>query len=656
MQKGNFVNNARNIVFISDEGYALPTRVAIRSLVRNTPSSENLNVYVICTDMAKSTADKFAPLSSKNVNVEIKEIENKLKSYSIKHGHVSAAACLKYDLANIFPKLDRILYLDGDLVITGSLDKVFKTDIKNAYAAMVEDRICMLKNNHHLRIGTEKIFNSGVMYLNLAKIRADKMVDKMLAAARHPKRSSSYQDQDIINKVFDGHIVALPPEYNYYIRYYMPEYLNHVGYKDLQKLEPKIVHYSAKTKPWKSSDLPKVKEWLSYLSPDDREVVLAAHARESNRIPLAPKKQSLIKTIEKLDLVKKVKKLFIPNKIAKLFYQVSKRDNVRRFKFFGIRVLKVKIKPGIERGNFLPQDLKYIASKPGSNNLYLKRPDIDAKIAKFTTSGTSAKPRSPKLIVSLTSYPARMNAGITKYAIFSLLNQSVKPDKVILYLCADEFPGGEASVPADIKAFKKNGLEIRFYDCNIRSYTKLVPALGDFPDYVIATADDDIFYPSNWLEKLYDAYLKNPKAIHCHRARRISFSRRRGIPRQYSVWKLISKRTGPSVLNFLTGVGGVIYPPHSLHSEVLNKDMFIRLAPTTDDIWFWAMATKQGTKICVVPRPLSFQVFVDLENETSPDESARLGAINCMGSGNDVAVSNILGHYRDVYEKLKSAA
>ena len=50
-----------------------------------------------------------------------------------------------------------------------------------------------------------------------------------------------------------------------------------------------------------------------------------------------------------------------------------------------------------------------------------------------------------------------------------------------------------------------------------------------------------------------------------------------------------------------TGVGGVLYPPHSLDESMLDPEVFMKLAPTTDDVWFWAAAVSKGTYVIPVP-------------------------------------------------------
>lgn len=125
---------------------------------------------------------------------------------------------------------------------------------------------------------------------------------------------------------------------------------------------------------------------------------------------------------------------------------------------------------------------------------------LDAK--KFI--GLNKSPRAEKVIVSLTSYDLRIND--VKYAIYSLLNQNFPPDKLILWLDEDSFPQREENLPRDLLELRDFGLTIDWCE-NLCSYKKLIPALEKYPDDIIVTADDDIFYRPNWLQILYDEHL-----------------------------------------------------------------------------------------------------------------------------------------------------
>lgn len=210
--------------------------------------------------------------------------------------------------------------------------------------------------------------------------------------------------------------------------------------------------------------------------------------------------------------------------------------------------------------------------------------------------------RNPEIIVSLTSFPERIN--FVHKTIKSILNQkNIKPNSIELWLAEEQFPNKDQDLPVNLLKLKKLGLDI-CWCTDLKSYKKLIPALEKHPNSIIVTADDDIYYTNQWLEKLYKEYLRDPSIIHCHRATKfyIELRKFKTIPGGYNFYE------NPSFLNKLVGIGGVLYPPKSLHSDIFKYNLFMKLAPTNDDIWFWFMAILNDTRINVVknhcPQPL----------------------------------------------------
>lgn len=212
-------------------------------------------------------------------------------------------------------------------------------------------------------------------------------------------------------------------------------------------------------------------------------------------------------------------------------------------------------------------------------------------------SGIMDRKRKVKIIVSLTSFPARI--GTVDITVRSLLMQSMKPDEIILWLATEQFPDREKGLPDRLLALKKYGLTINW--CNdIKSYKKLIPALRMYPEDIIVTADDDVYYERHWLRRLYLGYVEAPEYVHCHRITKFyigdnAYKMKEGEFETYPV---------ASYLHKLTGVGGVLYPPHILCQDVLDEAKCRRLAPTNDDVWFWLMAVLNGARINVVKNNL----------------------------------------------------
>lgn len=214
----------------------------------------------------------------------------------------------------------------------------------------------------------------------------------------------------------------------------------------------------------------------------------------------------------------------------------------------------------------------------------------------ITSYGLNQEDRKVKIVASLTTFPDRIN--IVHKTIRTLLNQTVKPDTLVLWLAESQFPKGEEELPKELLELKEFGLTIKWCE-DVRSYKKIIPALKEFPEDVIITFDDDIYYDDNVIENLYNSYLRYPECISANRSVRLYTDKNtiKVLPLAYSYW---IKFQEPSFLNSIIGCGGVLYPPHSLSDEVLNQERFMKIIPTQDDMWLWGMAVLNGIKIRVV--------------------------------------------------------
>lgn len=250
------------------------------------------------------------------------------------------------------------------------------------------------------------------------------------------------------------------------------------------------------------------------------------------------------------------------------------------------------------------------------------------------------------IVISLTSYPARMHE--LHYCIYSLLSQTIKPQKLILWLGVEEFPSRELDLPDQLLDLRDKGLEVKWTK-DIKQYKKLIPALESFGDSIIVTADDDIFYPPNWLEHLYTDYINNncQRMVYAHRAHRIRFDEE-GYLLGYNSWKpAVDNLPGSSYLNFGTSGGGILFPPGVLKHEVINEK-FSELAPFADDIFFWAMAVLNDTPTRVVENCIPEIVSINGYNNKHA-----LWNINNKGM-NDLQLNNIFNHYPDVRIKIQA--
>ena len=198
---------------------------------------------------------------------------------------------------------------------------------------------------------------------------------------------------------------------------------------------------------------------------------------------------------------------------------------------------------------------------------------------------------SESLVVSLTSYPKRIDK--VHIVIKSLLMQSKKTDRLILWLAVTDFPKREVELPSKLTKLKKYGLEIMWCE-DIGSYKKFIPTLKMFPGAVIITVDDDVFYRKNTLADLCKLHKEYPECICANRVTKFSLDKSGEFVIEsggYEKWR------EPSFLNKLTGCAGVLYPVNSLYKDILDENIFMKECRTNDDIWFWLMGVLNGTRV-----------------------------------------------------------
>lgn len=200
----------------------------------------------------------------------------------------------------------------------------------------------------------------------------------------------------------------------------------------------------------------------------------------------------------------------------------------------------------------------------------------------------SAMPHSlpNRLVISLTSYPPRYK-DLYK-TLVCLLGQSMKPDDVILWIASEDMK----HLPESILGLASEGLTISETQ-DLRSYKKIIPLIETDKNCFVVTADDDVFYPSDWLKDLVDAWDGDMKSIVCARVHKITFHDN-GMPKPYNEWQFCIDACGPVKGFFPTGVGGVLYPPGVFSDEVTNRKKFMEICASADDVWLYWMARNGG--------------------------------------------------------------
>lgn len=589
-----------SIVFITDNNYVITTCVAIQSIIETKSIYDTIHVYIIVCEVDDGMLNRLASLETKTVRIYIIQKENPGKEFNTQDLHVTSTALLKFDIPNILSQCDKVLYLDGDILVRGNLAPLYSISLKNYYAAVVSDIIAVLVEHNEKSLGIQNYFNSGVMLLNLKKMREENLSTRLFELKK--KKRSSFMDQDIFNEMFSENVLYIDGKYNLMMSNIrdlelslekINDYYNWT-YRSYEQIEQSAVihHLTNKKKPWKYINTYMAKEWREYWQNSPcSDLPLDLIDNTSNQTPL---------NHGKIILEKGPLKKICQGSTTKI-YLFDTLIGTRKIGEDGMAEISV-------------EDILW-----------------DTSCAKR------------RIILSMTSYPTRIK---TLAQVFEpLFRQTMRPDRYILWLAPEQFPQRERELPDELLALQRKGLEI-FWRSNLKAHTKYYYAMREFPDDIIVTVDDDIQYGEDVVEKLYASYKRFPQAVSCFRSHRILFDAD-GNVMPYRNWGWESKEyvDSPRMDLCATGVMGVLYPPHCLPQEAFNVADIKQLALFNDDLWLKVMETAANVPVVQIANEAKLAFIANTQEET-------LNAINVLQNENDIIFRNIIEKYNNHFGGL----
>jgi len=247
--------------------------------------------------------------------------------------------------------------------------------------------------------------------------------------------------------------------------------------------------------------------------------------------------------------------------------------------------------------------------------------------------GIQESQRKTPIVITLTTYPKRYD--VVHLTLESLLDQTMKPDQIVLWISSEE--GNDSIMPEKILRLKQRGVTIKYVEGNIRSYKKLIYALEEYSNALLITVDDDTIYPVDFVKNIYKIHTAYPDCIIANRCTYMSMNENGDI-KPYMEWSE-NREINPSFNQFPTGVGGILYPPKSLHKEVFNKEAFMDICPSADDVWFKAMGVMNNTQTYFTGMGEESLITIKKAQKDS------LWKVNVVENKNDIQIQQVFEKY-----------
>ena len=229
-----------NICLAFDDNYAKYAGVVIASILSNAAPEDRLHFYLLDGGVSVENREKISKLSKiRDCLIDFIEIDESLfEDYKkVKtHAYITLATYYRLKITSLLPDVDRIIYMDCDVVVNSSLKELFASDLGESPFAGVNDlNLRMVRKN-------PGYVNAGMLVMDLKNIRKSGIEAKFLEYTRNNIDKISCGDQEIINEVCKGNIVLLDPRWNVQ----SSNFVNRSSYTK----NPRIIHFVARKKPW----------------------------------------------------------------------------------------------------------------------------------------------------------------------------------------------------------------------------------------------------------------------------------------------------------------------------------------------------------------------------------------------------------------------
>lgn len=217
------VNNIRlQVLYQFDNKYAPYGGVSITSLFENNKEASEIVVFILDDDgnpISRDNRDRFAELAHRYGRtiyiIDSSSLSRLIEELKIPTYRGCNAANMRLFIDKVLPDLKgKLLYLDADTLVCGSLKGLFDKEFDSAIGMVYESQGCGIRNELGLQ-DEQGYYNSGVILYNLDKWKADRCSEKIIEHAKNVRAAYVSPDQDLLNVVLQYSITTLEMNYNF---------------------------------------------------------------------------------------------------------------------------------------------------------------------------------------------------------------------------------------------------------------------------------------------------------------------------------------------------------------------------------------------------------------------------------------------------------
>lgn len=245
------MNREIPIFFTIDDSYAPFLAVALNSAIKNSDPQRNYKAIVLYQDLGADNISRLQSLQTENFKIELMPIRANMEalddrmSNRLRCDYFTLTIYFRLFIPSMFPQYDKGIYIDSDVVLTDDIAKLFDIDIGENYIGACNDLSIadipplVAYTEKAVGVNAKEYINSGVLLMNLKKMRDDDLEGHFLSLLNKYHFDSIAPDQDYLNAMCNGKIYYLEEKWDT-----MPN--------DAKPMltETSLIHYNLFSKPW----------------------------------------------------------------------------------------------------------------------------------------------------------------------------------------------------------------------------------------------------------------------------------------------------------------------------------------------------------------------------------------------------------------------
>ena len=240
------------VFYACDDNFVKYTMVSLQSMMDHASKEAQYEIHVLHTNISEEMQKKMHAMENANFSVQFDHVTEYLHSVQEKlplRDYYSKTTYFRLFIAEMFPEIDKAIYIDSDTVVLGDIAQLYAYDLGDAYVGACREQVMIQEDVYGtyvekvLGVERDNYFNAGMLVINCEQFRKNHVLEQFMELLPMYNFVVT-QDEDYLNLICHNKVCWLPQKWNVEV----------FGQIPCREEEICVLHYIMVSKPWHYSD------------------------------------------------------------------------------------------------------------------------------------------------------------------------------------------------------------------------------------------------------------------------------------------------------------------------------------------------------------------------------------------------------------------